>query len=138
MTKHEMVTKVSEDLSKRLDRRVSKGDSKEFIDGVLEVLSNELSSVHGFSLDKKTQKPRKVVTIAGFGHFTISSRDYKVFPGPIGSKRTAEGAVAVPYVIKNRFSISFRPAKALKDALLEIKEVDTTPPVTEDTETTPS
>jgi nucleoid DNA-binding protein len=133
MTKQEMITKVSEDLTKRLGRRVSKGDTKNIVDGVLEVLAGELTSVDGFSLDKKSQKPRKVVTIAGFGHFTISSRDYKVFPGPIGSRKTAEGAMAVPFVIKNRFSVSFRPAKALKTALLEIKEVNTTPPVTEST-----
>lgn len=112
MTKAILIDKVAEVLSAKLGEKVSKKDSREILDGVVEVLSGELASPEGYETNEKTQKSKKVLTISGFGHFTVSNRNYKVFPGVPGTKKDTTSFTTV-----NRRNVSFRPAKALKLAL---------------------
>ena len=101
LTKAALVDKIADELSDTCEERISKRLSRDILDTVIGVFTEELVSGEGLS-------------ISGFGHFRVSERSYTVFPGKPGEKKDKDSATKV-----RRKNVSFRPAKALKTVLNE-------------------
>lgn len=113
MSKIELVEKLTESLSDVLGVKVTKKSARAAFDEVINLISSEITCPEGYEIKNGRQK--KTFSISGFGHFTVSSRNYSVLPGKPGEKTGGAPTIVT------RKTVSFRPAKALKTQLLADK-----------------
>lgn len=109
MSKVELVEKLAASLTETLGGKVTKKAGRAVFDEVIRLISSEITSPEGYEV--KNGRPKKTFSISGFGHFTVSSRNYSVLPGKPGEKTGGKPSIVT------RKTVSFRPAKSLKTLL---------------------
>ena len=119
MSKVELVERLADSLTKTLGGKVTKKAARSVFDEVINLISSEITSQEGYEV--KNGRQRKTLSISGFGHFTVSSRNYSVLPGKPGEKTGGKPSIVT------RKTVSFRPAKSLKTLLRDEVETPVAP-----------